>query len=83
MMGVDSVLRSSSTKARKNIIDSGVAGRNMVGDGAEAVEECQNERGVVGSSEYQKYRMDYSASSSYVGPAEGWMTVAMVDGAHG
>lgn len=29
MIGVDSVLSSKMTKARKKIIDSGVAGRNM------------------------------------------------------
>ena len=32
MMGVDIVLKSSSTKARKKMIARGVAGRNMVGD---------------------------------------------------
>ena len=32
MMGVDIVLKSSSTKARKKMIAKGVAGRNMVGD---------------------------------------------------
>lgn len=31
MMGVDIVLKSNSTKARKNIIAKGVAGRSMVG----------------------------------------------------
>ena len=32
MMGVDMVLKSSSTKARKKMIAKGVAGRNMTGD---------------------------------------------------
>lgn len=31
MIGVDMVLRSSSTKARKKMIAKGVAGRNMMG----------------------------------------------------
>jgi hypothetical protein len=34
IMGVESVERSSSTKATKNIIDKGVAGRNMMAAGA-------------------------------------------------
>lgn len=33
MMGVDMVLRSSSTKARRKMTASGVAGRNMTGGG--------------------------------------------------
>jgi len=33
MMGVDKVLRSKSTKARKKMMARGVAGRNMAGDG--------------------------------------------------
>jgi hypothetical protein len=32
MMGVDMVLKSSSTKARKKMIAKGVAGRNMTDD---------------------------------------------------
>ena len=32
MMGVDIVLKSSSTKARKKMMANGVAGRNMMGD---------------------------------------------------
>jgi hypothetical protein len=31
-MGVDIVLKSSSTKARKKMTAKGVAGRNMMGD---------------------------------------------------
>lgn len=33
MIGVDRVLSSSSTNATKNMIDSGVAGRNMLAAG--------------------------------------------------
>ena len=32
MIGVEMVLKSNSTKARKKIIAKGVAGRNMMGD---------------------------------------------------
>lgn len=32
MMGVDIVLKSNNTKARKKIIAKGVAGRNMAGE---------------------------------------------------
>jgi hypothetical protein len=44
MMGVEIVLKSSSTKARKNMMARGVAGRNMVGGGG----RVQTSVGVFG-----------------------------------
>lgn len=44
MMGVERVLRSKSTKARKKMMARGVAGRNMVGGGGGRV---QTSVGVV------------------------------------